>query len=134
MNNEEHLKLAVDKIIGNGDIGEIKNLFSPDYVAHAGEKKYKGHEFIKKYSKQLSSAIPDIKILNIEILNKSGNVITWQRVFKGTHKKNLRGIPPSGKKIKWIEMVVSRFEKNKIVEEWVVSELAAQLALKKPKR
>ena len=44
----------------------------------------------------------------------------------------MMGIPPSKKKIKWNEMVVSRFEGDKIAEEWVVSELAGQLLLKQP--
>jgi predicted ester cyclase len=44
----------------------------------------------------------------------------------------MMGIPPSDKKIKWIEMVVTRFEGDRIAEEWVVSELAGQLLLKQP--
>jgi predicted ester cyclase len=42
----------------------------------------------------------------------------------------MMGIPPSGKKVKWIEMVVTRFKDKKIAEKWVVSELAGELALK----
>ncbi len=52
--------------------------------------------------------------------------------MQGTHLKNLMGIPPSGKKITWNEMVVSRFEKGKIVKEWVVSELSGKLLLNQP--
>jgi hypothetical protein len=32
--------------------------------------------------------------------------------------------------VKWYEIVVSRFDKDKIIEEWVVSDLAFQLMLK----
>jgi len=52
-------------------------------------------------------------------------------VAEGLH---MMGIPASEKKIKWKEMVVSRFEGDKIAEEWVVSELAGQLLLKQPKK
>ncbi len=34
--------------------------------------------------------------------------------------------------IKWTDMVVSRFENDKIAEEWVVSELMGELLLKTP--
>jgi predicted ester cyclase len=52
----------------------------------------------------------------------------------GKHKNNLKGIPATDKKVTWTEMVVSRFENNKIIEEWVVSELAGELMLKQPKK
>ncbi len=45
----------------------------------------------------------------------------------------LRRSGKNEKKLKWNEMVVSRFEGDKIAEEWVVSELAGQLLLKLPK-
>ena len=42
----------------------------------------------------------------------------------------LRGIPASGRKVKWVEMMVSRFEGGKIAEEWAASELAGELFAK----
>ena len=42
------------------------------------------------------------------------------------------GISPSGQKIKWNEIIVTRFDNNKIREEWVVSELAGYLLAKPP--
>jgi len=42
------------------------------------------------------------------------------------------GIKPSEKIIKWNEIVVSRFDQNKIAEEWVVSELKGELLSKIP--
>ena len=41
-------------------------------------------------------------------------------------------IPPTGKKVEWRDMVVTRFEGEKIAEEWAVSELAGQLFSKFP--
>jgi predicted ester cyclase len=47
----------------------------------------------------------------------------------------MKGIPASLKKITWYEVVVSRFEKDKIAEEWIASDLAFQMMVKlsKPK-
>ena len=68
----------------------------------------------------------------LEFLSVSGDMVVWQRTLRGTHKGSMRGIPPSGKRVKWNEMVVSRFENGKIAEEWVVSELAGKLATQTP--
>ena len=129
MNMEEHINHAVHQIIDNGNIDAIESFFSVNYIAHA-DKDYKGHDFIKRYTKQLHDAIPDVKTLKVEFLNQSSDKITWQRTLSGTHKKTMYGIPPSEKKILWYELVVSRFEDGKIAEEWVVSDLAGQLMLK----
>ncbi len=44
----------------------------------------------------------------------------------------MMGIPPSAQKVEWRDIVVSRFENEKIAEEWTVSELAGELLLKVP--
>ncbi|HRG48956.1 MAG TPA: ester cyclase [Leptospiraceae bacterium] len=132
MDKEEIIRLAARQLFESGDFEIIEKVFSINYIAHAGEKDYKGQDFIKKFTKQIRSAIPDIKVKSIEFLTMTGNTITWQRTFSGTHKKNMKGIPPSDKKIKWRDMVVSRFEGDRISEEWILSELMGELLLKSP--
>jgi predicted ester cyclase len=130
MDRLEQVKNIADQLIGQGNLNIVDSAFSTDYVAHAGEKTHIGHKFIKQFTKQLRTAMPDIKIVKIEILSQTDNILTWQRTLSGTHKADLRGIPASNKKIKWYEIVVSLFDKDKIAEEWVASDLAFQLMLK----
>ena len=61
---------------------------------------------------------------------QSGSTVAWQRTLSGTHKADMQGIPASGKRIKWCDMHVTRFAGGMIAEEWVVSDLAAQLFAK----
>ena len=130
MDKTDQIKHIAGQLIGQGNLNIIDSAFSADYVAHAGEKNHNGHLFIKQFTKQLRTAIPDIKIEKIEILSQNDNLLTWQRRFSGTHKAAFRGIPASNKKVKWFEIVVSRFDIDKIAEEWIASDLAFQLMLK----
>ena len=130
MDRLEQIKNIADQLIGQGNLNIVDSAFSADYIAHSGEKTNKGHEFIKQFAKQLRTAIPDIKIVKIEVLSQTDNLLTWQRTLCGTHKSSLKGIPASNQKVKWYEIVVSRFDKDKIMEEWVASDLAFQLMLK----
>ena len=57
----------------------------------------------------------------------SGDTVAWQRRLCGTHRADLMGIPPSGRNVEWTDMLVTRFDGEKIAEEWAVSELAGQL-------
>jgi predicted ester cyclase len=133
MNKEEQIKNSNYQLIERGNLDAVEKFFTANYVAHAGDKDYQGHDFIKHFDKQIRTALPDISVLKVEFLINAGNTIAWQRTLHGTHKANMMGIPPSEKKIIWNEMVVSRFEGDKIAEEWVVSELVGQLLLKLPK-
>ena len=128
--HERRIRSANEQVLEQGDLAVVDAYFTTDYVVHAGEKDYKGHAFIKRWIKQLRAALPDLRVVNIAFLLSTGDSIVWQRTLSGTHKKALKGIPPSGRKVRWTEMMVSRFDGDKIAEEWSVSDLAGQLMLK----
>lgn len=134
MDKLETVKHILDQLMIKGNSDLIESAFSTNYIAHAGDKTYNGHPFLKRYTKQVRTAIQNIKITKVELLSETENTITWQRSFSGTHQANLRGIPASNKKVKWYEIVVSRFEGNLIAEEWLASDLAAQLMFKQPRK
>jgi len=129
-NKKEYISNTLEELIGKGNLEIIKQSFATDYIVHAGSKEYKGHSFLKRFTGQLRSAIPDVRIVNVKFLAEDKATIVWQRRLKGTHKVEMKGIPASGKKVEWVDMVVSRFNADKITEEWVVSELMGELLLK----
>ena len=124
------IKQANKQLFEVGDLASVPSFFDENYVAHAGEKTYNGHKFILQFVKQIRTAIPDIKIQKCELLSDNNDMLTIQKTFTGTHLSLLKGIPASGKKVKWYEISVVKFNNEKIIEEWVVSDLAAQLMLK----
>ena len=134
MNKSAILHNAITQLFEEKKLDAIPDIFTKDYLAHAEDKEYSGHAFIKRYFKQLQTAIPDISVKKLTVLAEEANTVTWQRTLTGTHTNALLGIPASNKKLQWNEMVVSRFEDQKIAEEWVVSELAAQMMFKLPKK
>jgi len=78
-NKEERIKFGNDELIGNGNLGVIDEIFATDYVVHAGGKNYKGHEFIKRWVRQLRLAIPDIQVAEVKFLIQTDETIAWQR-------------------------------------------------------
>ncbi len=110
----------------------MDEIFANDYVVHAGGKDHKGHQFIRRFVKLLRSAIPDLRVVEVAVLIQAGDTIAWQRTLSGTNEAEMMGIPPTGQKVKWREIFVTRFDGEKIAEEWMVSELAGELALNQP--
>lgn len=70
--------------------------------------------------------------MKVEFFIQESDTIVWQRTLRGTHKADMLSIPPTEQKVKWIDMVISRFDGEKIAEEWTVSELAGELLSKSP--
>ena len=126
----DHIRKLLIQLVEMGNYDIIDDLFSSEYLAHADNKVYRGHPFLKRYVRQIRQAIPDIKIKKLEVLSQSEDRLTSQRFYSGTHSASLMGIPASKKRVSWYEMIVTRFEDEKIVEEWIVSDLAFQLMRK----
>lgn len=72
------------------------------------------------------------EVFSSEYLAHVDDTVTWQRTLRGTHKNAMLGIPPSGKRVEWKDMLHTRFDGDQIAEEWAVSELAGDLMLKLP--
>lgn len=127
--HEQRIRSANEALMEKGNFASVEQFFAADYVVHAANNVYKGHDFIRKWVKQLRAALPDLRVVDVAFLLSKGDTIVWQRTLSGTHIKPLRGIPASGRKVKWTEMMVTRFDGDKIAEEWSVSDLAGQLML-----
>ena len=130
---EERIRFANEEIVGKGNLDVVEDCFATDYVAHAGGKDFEGTGFVRRFIGQLRTAIPDVRVVDVAVLMQAGDTIAWQRTLSGTHEAEMGGIPPTGQKLKWRDLVVSRFESGKIAEEWTVSELAGELFSKIPK-
>ena len=131
--NEERVRFANDEILAKGNLAVVDKIFAADYVVHAGGKDHKGPEFVRRFARLLRSAIPDLRVVEVALLIQAGDTIAWQRTLSGTHEAEMMGIPPTGQKVEWRDMVVTRFDGEKIAEEWGVSELAGELVLKLPR-
>jgi predicted ester cyclase len=132
-NKAGRIRSANEELIGIGRLDIVGEFFAADYVVHFDGKEFRGPAFVKRFIKDLRKAIPDVRVVDVKVLMQAGDTIAWQRTLRGTHAAELKRIPPSGKKVQWNDMLVSRFDGEQIAEEWSVSDLAAQLMFKLPR-
>lgn len=130
---EERIRFANEEIIRKGNIAIIDEVFLTDYLAHIDGEDYRGLEEVRGFVDLLRSTISDLQIVEVSFLNHSDDKITWLRTLSGTHKADVKGIPATKQNVEWREMLVTRFEGDKIAEEWLVSELLGQLLLTRPR-
>ena len=63
------------------------------------------------------SAFPDLHH-TFEDQVAEGDKVVNRVTFRGTHKGEFQGIPPTGKEVAFAGILIDRFEGNKIVEHW----------------
>lgn len=119
---EQHkvqLVKANDEMFNKGNIDFPDEVFADDY---RGE----GPELIKKLVAQMKAAFPDLQV-KIDPLIAEGNMTAWRRTHTGTHQGAYWGFPPSGNKISWEDIIISRYENGKVAEEWGAGNLSEVL-------
>lgn len=77
-----------------------------------------GPEAYKKLVSMYTKAFPDLR-LTVDDMIAEGDKVVLRWTCSGTHKGELRGIPPTGKKIVITGTSICRFSNEKVAEQWV---------------
>lgn len=102
----------------SGDVEAIKEIFSPDYVFHAGSQDFSKEQMIEFLKPQME-AFPD-RTFSVEDILAKGDKVVSKYIFKGTHEGDIEGIPATGKKFETPGIEIWQVENGKIVESWAV--------------
>jgi steroid delta-isomerase-like uncharacterized protein len=108
-----------DDILNRGNVDVVDEIYTPDYVGHdpAMPEDVHGIEGAKENYNMILSAFPDIQITIEDQVAEGGTVVSrW--TMRATHQGELMDIPPSGKRVEFMGVSISRIEGGKIVEDW----------------
>ncbi len=119
--NNLDVVLRLNDLVNNQLYEAMDDLFSADYRDHnpgwdiSSVNDLKriiadGHEKFDVHN-EIIRAIPSDDMLFIEVVNH------------GVHRSEVFGCPPTGRETRMTTFEIYRFEKGKIVERWVVSDI-----------
>jgi hypothetical protein len=74
---------------------------------------------VKNVFATLHEAFPDLHISIEDLIAEGDKVVTRERIT-GTHRGNYMGLPATGKKVAYNEIIIARFANGRIVETWGV--------------
>ena len=74
---------------------------------------------LKQTIGMLQTAFPDLKASEDDLISEGDRVVT-RRTFRGTHKSEFMGVPPSGKDVEFSGIFISGLSGGRIEEQWVV--------------
>jgi steroid delta-isomerase-like uncharacterized protein len=104
-------------VINTGNLEVVDELIAPEYVYTApGTPEVRGPEGWKQLISTYRAAFPDLHMTVDDVMTEGDKVaVRWSAT--GTHRGELMGIPPTGKRVTVTGMIMSRCAGGKIVEE-----------------
>ena len=118
--NKALVRRAYEEIFDQGNLAVVDELISPDYIEHDPNfpQPVRGPEGLKQYFMVFRTAFPDTHV-TIEDMVAEGDTIAVRHTYRGTHKGDLMGMPPTGKQVTVTGIVIHRIANGKFVESWV---------------
>ena len=98
------------------DLAAFLKPFTPESVVHdaTGDKSL---EQFKQHTAMVFAAFPDFNWA-IEDMVGEGDKVVFRSTFRGTHKGELDGIAPTGKKVDITMMHIAKIVTGRVVEFW----------------
>lgn len=103
------------------DLSILDAIYAPDYQHHDPSlppELQRGLPAYKQLCTMFTSAFPDLRGTVYQMLAE-GDKVAVRMTWSGTHKGELMGVPPTGKRAEFAEMSILRIAGGKIVEGWV---------------
>jgi steroid delta-isomerase-like uncharacterized protein len=121
------LRVANDEFFNKGNLAMAAEIFAPDYVAHVTDGSLRGGPAaIESFVNEMRTAFPDLHV-EIQVLMTHEDRVTWVRTHRGTHLGDYMGVPASGRELTWQTMISTRYEGDRVAEEWAVTDLGERL-------
>ncbi|MER6260752.1 MULTISPECIES: ester cyclase [Streptomyces] len=110
---------AFGEAVVAGDLDALDAIVAPDAVDHdPAPGQGPGPDGYKAMFGELRSAFPDLHV-QVEHLMATDDELAFAYVITGTHLGPLMGRPPTGRKVSYRGMQISRFDGDgKLVERW----------------
>jgi steroid delta-isomerase-like uncharacterized protein len=116
--NKADTRRAVDEFWNKGNMELLNEFWATNYIHHdPGTPEVNDLEGFKQWVITTRTGFPDLKVTIEDIIAEGDKVVTrW--TFRGTHKGELGGIPPTGKQVTMTGITIDRIADGKTVESW----------------
>ena len=123
----------VEEVMNGGDLEAADELVAPDHINHdpTAPAVSPGPKGVKELIGIYRAAFPDIRFETGEMICE-GDTVAHRWTFTGTHKGEMMGVEPTGRRVEVAGVEMNRVEDGRISASWTVSDslgLMRQLGL-----
>lgn len=124
--NKALFRRMVDEVFNQGNIGRVDEFLAPDFSEREELPPgiSPGREGVKQLTMMLRSAFPDFKA-TIDDMIAEGDKVVVRMTWRGTHKGEFMGVPPTSKQVSFGVIDIVRFAGGKFAEHWGLMDSAS---------
>ena len=116
--NKAALRRGYEEVFNKGNMAIVSEYMAPNYVLHGTSGlELKGPEAFVQYIAMMRTAFPDMRV-TLENMVAEGDYVAHRGSLTGTHRGDLQGTAPTGKRVTVTWNTLSRFAGGKEVEAW----------------
>ena len=125
--NAATVRSLIQRFFNGHDPSIANEYFTPDFKWHGGSVgSYQGAESYAVAMTGFFRGLPDVQAVEQGLI-ESGNTVAARFVVEGTHRGELWGVQPTGRRIRWEANMVYRMLGGKVAEQWAAEDWAAIL-------
>ena len=116
--NKAIVRRFVEEVQNGGNLAVVDEVAAPDYVNHTSQAGVPANrEGLKQLTAMFRRAFPDGRMTIEDMVAEEDRVAT-RKTFRGTHRGELMGIPPTGRAVAIQLIDIVRLADGKAVESW----------------
>src|SRR6266540_4038014 len=120
--NKDLVLRVLEDLFNRGDLATLDTRFTPDVTIHDPGLELRGQDGLRRGLASLRTAFPDFHFTAEDRLAEGDKVMIRYR-GEGTQRGEFRGIPATGRRIRYTGMLLVRLEGDKIAEFWAQPDL-----------
>jgi predicted ester cyclase len=107
-----HARTALEQVCARGDLERARELYAHDFIDHVNALEFRGQDGITRSVALYRAIFPDLRIDVLDQVSEGDRVVSrW--TLQGTHR---------GSRVTLPGITISRFEHDRIAEDWTVSD------------
>ncbi len=118
--NKAIVRRLFEEVFNNGNLAVADELVAPDMMEHGNvAKAATGPETVKQVAVFCRTLFPDVHFALEQMIAEGEKVTAYLRVT-GSHQGGLIGIPPTGKRVSYLQIHIMRIADGQMAEHWEV--------------
>ena len=131
MSNESNVEIVrglIKRFFNDHNPSVVNEYFARDFKWHGGRVgDYEGAENYAVAMTSFFRGLPDAHAIKQDLI-ESGNTVAARFVVEATHKGELWGVKPTGRKIRRNAMMIYRIADGRVSEQWAAEDWTAILS------
>jgi steroid delta-isomerase-like uncharacterized protein len=124
--NKTLIRRFAEEIWNKKDSSKLEDFLAPNCSMQTPDGVLRGINEYKQLHETYIRAFPDCKMTIDEVMSE-GDMVAARYTFTGTHKGELKGVAPTGKRVNETVMVLCRISNGKVTEQTTVWDRLALL-------